>query len=108
MGAVRGTTIAVVCCLVLTLLTASTPPPAPKDLPPAPGKLLLAEPTALVDPRLAAIGASVARIRYASRSGLDNRPIEVTGVVFTPQACRPAAAGGPGSSGRSRWRRRRT
>src|SRR5690606_27597548 len=67
-------------------------PPAPTDPAPtdgaAPGTLLDSQPLT-PHPVLRPLGATVQKITYASRSGLDDRPIEVTGVVITPQGTPP-------------------
>lgn len=64
-------------------------PPSPSAEPaPGPGTLLSSEPTQ-VHPVLASLGASAQKIRYASTSGVDGRPIEVSGLVVTPRGAPP-------------------
>lgn len=84
----------------------ATPPAAPQERPGTaalpqrpgpdapPGTLLDARPVADPHPSLARIGARMWQVRYTSRSGLDDAPIEVTGVVIKP-AGNPPAGGWP-------------
>jgi hypothetical protein len=55
-----------------------------------PGTLLSAVPVANLDPSLIALGAQEWRVLYSSRSGLDNRPIVVSGMVIAPAGQSPA------------------
>ena len=55
-----------------------------------PGTLLDARAVADPHPSLARIGARMWQMRYASRSGLDDAPVEVTGVVIEPAGSPPA------------------
>lgn len=51
---------------------------------PAPGTLISATPMERPDPALRRIGAHEWRISYASRSGIDDHPVTVTGAVIVP------------------------
>lgn len=100
---------AVAAVLVLLALVAcgappsvATPPAEPQERPGAtsepqrpgpdatPGTLLDARPVVDPHPSLARIGARMWQVRYASRSGLADAPIEVTGVVIEPAGAPPA------------------
>lgn len=77
--------------LLALLLSACTVPPAvppsapvPPAVPSAPGTLLDVRPVDDPHPSLADVGARVSRVSYASRSGLDDAPIAVSGVVIEP------------------------
>lgn len=96
--------------LVLLALAACSGPPTvatpPADAPPErpgtaagpqrpgpdapPGTLLDARAVADPHPSLARIGARMWQVRYASRSGVDDAPVEVTGVVIEPAGSPPA------------------
>jgi acetyl esterase/lipase len=67
---------------------------APPGPPPAPGTLLDAEPVTLPNPELEELGATVTRVVYSSRSGLDDSPVDVSGVVIEP-AGQPPPGGWP-------------
>ncbi len=56
----------------------------------APGTLLAAQPVTNLDPSLAALGAHEWRVWYSSRSGLNNRPVIVSGMVIEPAGSAPA------------------
>ncbi len=76
----------------------TSPPGAPTSRqaapPPAPGTLLGTEPVALPNPELERLGATVTRVTYSSRSGLDDSPVAVSGVVIEP-AGQPPPGGWP-------------
>jgi hypothetical protein len=55
----------------------------------APGRLLSATPVTDLDPALVALGAHEWRVVYASRSGLDDRPVAVSGMVIAPAGSPP-------------------
>ena len=106
----RTAVVALPAALVLLALVACSGPPlvatppaaAPQERPgaaavpqrpgpdAAPGTLLDARAVADPHPSLARIGARVWQVRYASRSGRDDAPIEVTGVVIEPGGAPPA------------------
>lgn len=67
---------------------------APPGPPPTPGTLLATEPVTLPNPELEELGATVTRITYSSRSGLDDSPVAVSGLVIEP-AGRPPPGGWP-------------
>lgn len=77
--------------------SASEAPPAPDAgvaLPgdfggAGPGTLIDATSLPLVDRRLKAVTSELARITYASTSGITNEPTEVTGTVFAPSGKAP-------------------
>ena len=56
----------------------------------APGTLLAAQPVTDLDPSLVALGAHEWRVWYTSRSGLNNRPVIVSGMVIEPAGTAPA------------------
>jgi hypothetical protein len=56
----------------------------------APGTLLAAQPVTNLDPSLVALGAHEWRVWYTSRSGLNNRPVIVSGMVIEPAGSAPA------------------
>jgi hypothetical protein len=56
----------------------------------APGRLLAAQPVTNLDPSLVALGAHEWRVWYTSRSGLDDRPVIVSGMVIEPAGTAPA------------------
>jgi hypothetical protein len=56
----------------------------------APGTLLGAQPVTSLDPSLVALGAHEWRVWYTSRSGLNNRPVIVSGMVIEPAGTAPA------------------
>ena len=77
----------VVGCVMATAVPAAAAPWCPE-----PGTLLHSEPVTDVDPSLAEIGARQWKVWYASRSGLDDRHVVVSGAVIVP-AGRPPAGG---------------
>ncbi|HEX3783494.1 MAG TPA: lipase family protein [Pseudonocardiaceae bacterium] len=56
----------------------------------APGTLLAAQAVTDLDPSLVALGAHEWRVWYTSRSGLNNRPVIVSGMVIAPAGSAPA------------------
>lgn len=106
----RRSRIAVCAVLAAGLLSAACGvPDAPSSAPAAtdagvsipgdftgsgPGTLLSATTLPLVDRRLKAVSALIARISYVSTSGITDEPTEVTGSVFVP-AGRPPQGGWP-------------
>lgn len=79
--------------------TAAPPPDAGVTLPgdfsgEGPGTLVDATSLPLIDLRLKAVTSELARITYASTSGITNEPTEVTGTVFEP-AGKPPEGGWP-------------
>lgn len=64
------------------------------DAAPPRGALLDAQPVELPNQRLEQLGATVTRVIYASRSGLDGGPVRVSGVVIEP-AGQPPPDGWP-------------
>lgn len=56
--------------------------------------LLRAERLAVIDPALREVGASIHKIYYASRSGVDDRAIEISGLVIEPSG-EPPLGGWP-------------
>ncbi|MGB7357264.1 MAG: lipase family protein [Mycobacterium sp.] len=65
------------------------PPPATAEGYPQlggvePGSLVELDDFDLIDPRITISGANAWRIRYLSTSAIDDRPVEVTGVVLVP------------------------
>lgn len=67
---------------------------APPGPPAAPGTLLATERVRLPNPGLEELGATVTRITYSSRSGLDDSPVAVSGLVIEP-AGEPPPGGWP-------------
>lgn len=79
------------------------PPPPPPDAGVAlpgdfggagPGTLVEATSLPLIDRRLKAVTSVLARVTYASTSGITNEPTEVTGTVFAPTG-KPPEGGWP-------------
>ncbi|MQA15781.1 MAG: lipase [Pseudonocardiaceae bacterium] len=94
----RAMATAVAAAALLVGCTAAPSPgdppddPAPQAAPPpsaAPGTLLDARPVALPDEALERLGATVTRVTYGSRSGLDGAPVRVSGVVIEPAGAPP-------------------
>ena len=55
-----------------------------------PGRLLAAQPVTALDPSLVALGAHEWRVWYTSRSGLNDRPVIVSGMVIEPAGAAPS------------------
>ncbi len=103
-GVHRGATwqrLIAMAALAATMLTGcapgsggASPRTAPPQPAPPPGTLLDVERVELPHRELEEIGATVTRVTYSSRSGLDGSPVAVSGVVIKP-AGQPPPGGWP-------------
>lgn len=80
---------AVTAAALLAVGGLSVPADAAPSGPQAPGTLLGAQPVTNLDPALVALGAREWRVWYTSRSGLNNRPVVVSGMVIEPAGTAP-------------------